>query len=169
VKTKALLIVSLAGVLCWFVWRMRSPDVVNADPVKADPVKAEAVPEKYRATLLKGLDYLARQQCKDGHWEGDGGAHPVAMTGLPGMALSWARKGSATEPARRSGRNRNTWPTFARPSIGCWNRAGPIATGFSSRSILPRRRATCRAMAWRRCSWPASTRWNRTRPQEENG
>jgi prenyltransferase/squalene oxidase-like repeat protein len=37
--------------------------------------------------VQKGLDYLARNQFKDGHWEGDDGKHPMAMTGLVGLAL----------------------------------------------------------------------------------
>jgi hypothetical protein len=45
------------------------------------------VPEKYRDMVRKGLDYLAKQQRVDGHWEGDGGQHPVAVTALAGMAL----------------------------------------------------------------------------------
>ena len=51
------------------------------------PVQADEVPEKYRDTVHKGLEYLAKNQFKDGHWEGDGGQHPVAMTGLAGVAL----------------------------------------------------------------------------------
>jgi hypothetical protein len=35
--------------------------------------------------VQKGLDYLARQQFEDGHWEGEGGNHPVAMTGMAGL------------------------------------------------------------------------------------
>ncbi len=35
----------------------------------------------------KGLDYLVKHQLPDGHWEGDGGKHPVAMTGLAGLPL----------------------------------------------------------------------------------
>src|ERR1700677_1333149 len=50
-------------------------------------VKAPPDREKYRNTLNNGLDYLARNQCQDGHWEGDDGKHPVAMTALVGMAF----------------------------------------------------------------------------------
>jgi hypothetical protein len=50
-------------------------------------VQADEIPEKYRDTVSKGLDYLAGKQHKDGHWEGDDGKHPVAMTGLVGLAL----------------------------------------------------------------------------------
>ena len=57
---------------------------------RIDPTQAE-VPEKYRETVRKGLEYLAKNQHKDGHWEGDGGQHPVAMTGLVGLALLMER------------------------------------------------------------------------------
>src|SRR5271163_836841 len=57
------------------------------------PAQADEVPEKYRETVSKGLEYLARHQHKDGHWEGegDGGQHPVAMTGLVGLAFLMER------------------------------------------------------------------------------
>jgi hypothetical protein len=52
------------------------------------PKQAQAdVPEKYKDTVRKGLEYLVKQQHADGHWEGDGGQHPVAMTGLVGLTL----------------------------------------------------------------------------------
>jgi hypothetical protein len=41
--------------------------------------------------LSKGLEYLVKNQFKDGHWEGDDGKHPVAMTGLTGLALLMER------------------------------------------------------------------------------
>jgi hypothetical protein len=47
----------------------------------------EGLPEKYQGTVHKALEYLAKAQHADGHWEGDGGQHPVAMTGLVGLAL----------------------------------------------------------------------------------
>jgi hypothetical protein len=47
----------------------------------------DGLPEKYLVTVHKALEYLAKQQHADGHWEGDGGQHPVAMTGLVGLAL----------------------------------------------------------------------------------
>ena len=32
--------------------------------------RADEIPREYRATISKGLDYLARTQFKDGHMEG---------------------------------------------------------------------------------------------------
>ena len=55
-------------------------------------VKGGAVPRTYRETVDMGLEYLAKSQFEDGHWEGDGGQHPVAMTGLAGLALLMERK-----------------------------------------------------------------------------
>jgi hypothetical protein len=52
-----------------------------------NPVQADDIPEKYRDTVRKGLEFLIKNQHKDGHWEGDDGSHPVAMTGLVGIAL----------------------------------------------------------------------------------
>lgn len=56
--------------------------------------------EKDRDIVSAGLEYLAKSQFADGHWEGDDGQHPVAMTGLIGIALlmegSTAREGQYT-------------------------------------------------------------------------
>jgi hypothetical protein len=49
--------------------------------------RADEIPAKYREVVRKGLDYLARQQHRDGHWEGDGGSYTTGMTSLCGMAL----------------------------------------------------------------------------------
>jgi hypothetical protein len=45
------------------------------------------IPEEYRDTARKGLDFLARHQFEDGHFEEAGGAHPGEMTGLVGIAF----------------------------------------------------------------------------------
>jgi hypothetical protein len=50
-------------------------------------VRAEPLPEKYRQVAERGLDWLAKQQYRDGHWEASGGRYPVAMTGMCGMAM----------------------------------------------------------------------------------
>jgi hypothetical protein len=80
---KTLLLLPAIAMLIWAAWQVNGPS----------PVQADTVPEKYQGTIQKGLDYLAKNQQKDGHWEGDGGAHPVAMTGLVGLALFMERHG----------------------------------------------------------------------------
>jgi len=50
-------------------------------------VWADEVPEKFRATVAKGLEYLVKQQQKDGHWGANGDTYPVSMTALASMAL----------------------------------------------------------------------------------
>jgi len=76
-KTKVLLLLLAVSLLALAAW------VVHVQ----NPAQADEIPEKYRATVHKGLEYLLKNQSKDGHWEGDGGKHPVAMTGLAGLAL----------------------------------------------------------------------------------
>src|SRR5262245_50995310 len=49
--------------------------------------RADDIPEKYRETVNKGLEWLAKQQHKDGHWGANGDQYPVSMTALSGMAL----------------------------------------------------------------------------------
>jgi hypothetical protein len=51
------------------------------------PAQADELPEKYRETVRKGLEYLAKQQHKDGHWGANGDQYPVSMTALGGLAL----------------------------------------------------------------------------------
>jgi hypothetical protein len=70
------------------------------------PAQADDVPEKYRPAVQKGLDWLVKQQHKDGHWTAQGGQYPIPMTAFAGMALlaegSTARKGKYAEPIRRA-------------------------------------------------------------------
>jgi len=49
--------------------------------------RADEIPEKYKAHITKGLDWLAKNQQKDGHWAANGDQHPAAMTGLAGLAM----------------------------------------------------------------------------------
>ena len=53
----------------------------------AGHARAEDMPPKYREVVRKGLDYLAKVQHRDGHWEANGGLYPMAMTGLSGMSM----------------------------------------------------------------------------------
>jgi hypothetical protein len=76
-KTKLLLLMLTGCLLALTAWLVHVPTSVQADEI----------PEKYRDTVRKGLEFLVKSQHKDGHWEGDDGKHPVAMTGLAGLAL----------------------------------------------------------------------------------
>jgi hypothetical protein len=62
-----------------------------ADRDKPPMTEAEAetarVLAKYKPVIDKGLQWLARQQFRDGHWEAQGGQYPIAMTGLAALAL----------------------------------------------------------------------------------
>src|SRR5947207_13986801 len=54
--------------------------------------RADEAPEKYRATINSGLQWLADKQTvsddkREGHWAANGTQYPVAMTALSGMAL----------------------------------------------------------------------------------
>jgi hypothetical protein len=55
-----------------------------AGPVTAH---AEAIPPKYQGVVRKGLEFVAKEQNRDGHWEGNGGQYPTTITALCGMAL----------------------------------------------------------------------------------
>lgn len=75
--------------------------IVNASASRADEVPAE-----YRAAIKKGLDWVAKQQHRDGHWEATGGQYPSAMTALSGLVLlmegSTIRDGKHADRIRRA-------------------------------------------------------------------
>lgn len=67
---------------------------------------ADEIPERYRPTVDKGLQYLVKLQFKDGHWGANGDQYPVSMTGLAGIAMlmegSTIREGKYASNIRRA-------------------------------------------------------------------
>jgi hypothetical protein len=49
--------------------------------------RGDELPAEYRECVAKGLEWMARHQSKDGHWEAFSGQYPVSMTALGGMSL----------------------------------------------------------------------------------
>jgi hypothetical protein len=72
----------------------------------ARATRAEELPYRYREVVGKGLEYVVKQQLRDGHWEGNGGGYPTTITSLCGMALlmegSTLREGKYAEPVRKA-------------------------------------------------------------------
>ncbi|MDW8266669.1 MAG: terpene cyclase/mutase family protein [Gemmataceae bacterium] len=72
----------------------------------APRLQAQELEPEYQRAVEKGLEWLAKTQHRDGHWEGNGGQYPTAMTGLAGMALlmegSTIREGRYSENIRRA-------------------------------------------------------------------
>lgn len=68
--------------------------------------RADEIAPRYREVIHKGLEYIAKQQQRDGHWEGNGGGYPTTITALCGMALlmegSTLREGKYADPLRRA-------------------------------------------------------------------
>jgi len=68
--------------------------------------RADELAPQYKAAVNKGLDWVAKHQFRDGHWEANGGAYPSAMTALGGMVLlmegSTIREGKYAENIRRA-------------------------------------------------------------------
>src|SRR5215211_7952511 len=68
--------------------------------------RGEEIPKEYHETIKKGLDYLAKSQYKDGHWDGVNGQYAMSMTGLAGMAFlcegSTIREGKYRDNIRRA-------------------------------------------------------------------
>ncbi|HEX3149616.1 MAG TPA: prenyltransferase/squalene oxidase repeat-containing protein [Gemmataceae bacterium] len=70
--------------------------------IKADEAKVDV-----RATIDKGLEWLAKNQNKtEGSWEAHGGQYPTTMTGLAGMAMlmegSTMREGKYSQNIKRA-------------------------------------------------------------------
>ena len=64
-----------------------SPPLGTSFGQEKEVLPKHITPETLRA-VIKGLDYLARNQADDGSWiTGGGQAYPVAMTGLAGTAF----------------------------------------------------------------------------------
>ncbi len=56
-------------------------------PVTDQEAETQRIMAKYKDVVDRGLEWLAKQQYRDGHWEALNGYYPVAMTGLAGLAL----------------------------------------------------------------------------------
>jgi len=72
----------------------------------AGTTRAEEIPAEYRPAIKKGLEWLAKQQFKDGHWEGINSQYQVSMTAVAGMAFltegSTMREGKYRDNIRRA-------------------------------------------------------------------
>lgn len=72
----------------------------------APRARGEELPEKYRTTVKKALEYLNKHQFKDGHWGANGDQYPVSMTALAGLAMlmegSTVREGEYSKQIRKA-------------------------------------------------------------------
>jgi hypothetical protein len=72
----------------------------------APAAKAEELQPKFQTVVDKGLDFLAKSQARDGHWEGNGGQYPTTITALCGLAMlmegSTIREGKHAERIRKA-------------------------------------------------------------------
>ncbi|HEY7309491.1 MAG TPA: prenyltransferase/squalene oxidase repeat-containing protein [Gemmataceae bacterium] len=68
--------------------------------------RAAEMTAEQRKAVQKGLEWLAKNQHKDGHWEAFSGQYPVTMTGISGMAMlmegSTIREGKYKDNIRRA-------------------------------------------------------------------
>jgi hypothetical protein len=61
---------------------------MDDDLVSKQELETQRITAKYRQNVEAGLQWLAKNQARDGHWEvAPGGAHPIPMTALAGLAL----------------------------------------------------------------------------------
>ncbi|HZT83106.1 MAG TPA: prenyltransferase/squalene oxidase repeat-containing protein [Gemmataceae bacterium] len=68
--------------------------------------RAEELEPQYRKAVAKGLEWMAKQQHRDGHWEAAGAQYPITMTALGGMTFlmegSTIREGKYADNIRRA-------------------------------------------------------------------
>jgi RNA polymerase sigma factor (sigma-70 family) len=71
------------------LWNQLARYAASADPARVHTLgpRAPEITPPQRKAIDKGLEWLAGNQHKDGHWEGPGGKSPVTMTALAGTAL----------------------------------------------------------------------------------
>jgi squalene cyclase len=69
-------------------------------------LRADEIEGQYKKTIEKGLEWVAKTQNRDGHWDANGGQYPTTMTGLGGMVLlmegSTMREGKYSEKIRKA-------------------------------------------------------------------
>lgn len=69
-------------------------------------LQADEISPNVNQTVEKGLDWVSKQQHRDGHWEGNGGQFPPVMTALAGMAMlmegSTLREGKYADRLKRA-------------------------------------------------------------------
>src|SRR5713226_6087713 len=91
--------------------------------------RAEELDPKVKDCVNKGLDWLAKNQNRDGHWEAAGGQYSPAMTGIAGMALlaegSTTREGKYANNIRKA---RDWFITRSQPN-GLLCKPGGIEAG----------------------------------------
>ena len=72
----------------------------------AHRLRAEELAPEYQAAIKKGLEWVAKQQHRDGHWEANGGQYPTSMTALAAMTMlmegSTLREGKYSDNLRRA-------------------------------------------------------------------
>jgi hypothetical protein len=72
----------------------------------ASRVVADELPKDIQACVDKGLNWMAKNQYRDGHWEAMGSQYPVTMTALGGMAFlmegSTIKEGKYAENIKRA-------------------------------------------------------------------
>ncbi|MBY0523360.1 MAG: terpene cyclase/mutase family protein [Gemmataceae bacterium] len=73
---------------------------------KLPALRADEIEPQYRKVIDKGLEWVAKAQSRDGHWDANGGQYPTTMTSLAGIVLlmegSTMREGKYAEKIRKA-------------------------------------------------------------------
>ena len=125
--------------------------------------RADEIPAEYQPCVSKGLDWLAKTQSKDGHWEAFGGQYPLTMTGLSGMAMlmegSTLREGKYKDHIRRAvdwlmarshAQRHDRQPEHPRRGRPLHVRPR-LSPCFSSPASMEKKKRAIAARSWRTC------------------
>ena len=91
-KTKFLFVLLTGCLVGLAAWLVHVPSRAQADEI----------PEKYRETVHKGLEYLAKRQFQDGHWEGERGQHPGGHDRAGRARLAYGARRVSPGPGART-------------------------------------------------------------------
>ncbi len=107
---RSLLLAALAIVAAVALVAAPGPRPAQAADDKADKVRRKAVEQ----AVEKGLEYLKKQQAKDGHFSAQNGQYPTTMTALAGMCF--LMEGSTLKEGKYSDQITNAVKWFLSPA-----------------------------------------------------
>ena len=100
-------------------WLAVGISIVGGSSLLAQDILPKHVTPQAQAAIKRGLEFLARYQSQDGSFSSgrEGGAYPVAMSSLAGMAfLANGNTPSAAHMPSMSQRSLTTWWTTRSPA-----------------------------------------------------
>ena len=108
-------------------------------------VSADEIPQEYRKVVDKGLEWVAKSQNRDGHWDANGGQYPTTMTSLAGMTLLMEGSTVREGPYAKNIRSAADWMMSKSMRGGNANRSAQVAGCDAASGWFSMRRAAALA------------------------